>query len=203
MSLPLVGSAVGLGSWSSGVRDSAGTAAPGPAWRTGRKFMSADAWIRARVSLDGCARQADDDVAAGLRADFGFRDTGAVHTLADDRHGLVELLFVDVRTALNLGRQDHLGAAFKVQGKLGSPARLAGHGAAGQDGGQDGEDNAEPDQHPEGCVFGASSCHCRSFYCLRRNRRCGPQGALRRWPAAVASRDSSNRQTSCLSCLRR
>ena len=52
-SLLFAGAAVGLGSWSSGVRDAAGTAAPAPAWRTGRKFMSAEAWISARVSLDG------------------------------------------------------------------------------------------------------------------------------------------------------
>ncbi|MDI2021143.1 hypothetical protein PJL18_01661 [Paenarthrobacter nicotinovorans] len=53
LSLALAGSAVGLGSLSSGVRCSAGTAAGSPAAITGRKFMSADAWMRSRVSFEG------------------------------------------------------------------------------------------------------------------------------------------------------
>ncbi len=105
--------------------------------------------MRSRVSLGRHAGEAHHHVAPGLGADFRFGDAGAVDALADDRHGLVELLLVDVRTALDLGRQDHLGAAFKVQRQLRRPACLPGEGAAGQDRSQDGEDNAEPDQDPE------------------------------------------------------
>ena len=112
--------------------------------------MSADAWISARVSFDGVPGR----LTTTLRPDCVLISASATPE-PSTRWRMIATAWLscsscDVRTALNLGRQDHLGAAFKVQGELGSPARLAGHGAAGQDSGQDGENNAKPDQHPEG-----------------------------------------------------
>ena len=84
--------------------------------------MLAEAWIRSRVSASGTPGMRDHDVAAGLGGDLGFGDTGAVHALADDLHGLVQLLLRDRGAALHCGRQDHLGAALEVKGKLGGQA---------------------------------------------------------------------------------
>jgi hypothetical protein len=102
---------------------------------TGRKFMSADAWIRSRVSLEGVPGKADHNVAARLGADFSFSNTRAVNALPDDGNCLVELLLIDLTGTLYPGCQDHLGSAFKVQSKLGSPTGVASHHSASQDSG--------------------------------------------------------------------
>ena len=44
-----------------------------------------------------------------------------VNTLTDDGHGLIQLLGGDVTGTFNLGRQNHLGAAFKVKAELWCP----------------------------------------------------------------------------------
>ena len=149
VSLLLAGSAVGFGSWSSGVSDSVGDRGTGSVEEDRAEVHVGGGLDQGAGLGGGRAGKADHHVAAGLGADFRFGNAGAVNALADDRHRLVELFLVDVRTALNLGRQDHLGAAFEVQCQLGCPAGLSGNGAASQDSSQHGEDYAEPDQYPE------------------------------------------------------
>ena len=75
--------------------------------------------------LIGHTGQTDDDVLRALDSNLRLGHTGAVHALADDLYGLVELIIVDLLISLHLRGQHHLGAALQVQGKQRRPLGLA------------------------------------------------------------------------------
>ena len=68
-----------------------------------------------------------------LGVDLGFGDTRGVDALADDRHGLVELLLRDGLAGLDLRREDDLRAALEVERELRGPRSAAPDDAGGID----------------------------------------------------------------------
>ncbi|KWW43084.1 hypothetical protein AU359_00064 [Micrococcus luteus] len=120
--------------------------------------------------------QGDDHVLGALRGDLRLGHAGAVHTLADDLHGLVQLLGGDGLARRGLGGQHHLRAALEVEGELGSPGGRAGGHAAAEDHGQDHEEGGQPGQGAPGGAGGCSLRHCSgASVTSERPRQAGPR----------------------------
>ena len=153
-SLPFVGLVDGV-DWRPGAGLGAGVVLPSapttslvgpPATSTGRKSSLALDLMRSSVCWSGVPGMETTMFFEPSVRDLRLGDAGGVDALADDRHGLVELLLLDLLPALQLRRQDDLRSALEVERELGQPRRVAPDDARGEGAEEHDDDDAEPTQ---------------------------------------------------------